>query len=1042
MKKKHSTNRLSELEQQLDGDHLSPPPPPSPSGSGSLFNLEKAVEKPKKQPQPQNHRRQVRSFDDGKPIEIITPEGDDSLMTAQAFDFNEDITVQQQDYAKASSWDDDYAEASSWDDDYVDEMATGDVPFQASSFEPEEEEISHAAEFTNATSSDSNDIAREVEALRHEVRSLKALALPRQSLQQPTASTAQSSPHSDALGARLQEIRNEVKQLQWQKQQQPPQQTEALAAQMEALRDELRSLRNSREAEALNHEYWEALELEPTFQDFDQKMDEEHSPSLSETAQHVPVEVVPAAVAHPQAKAMEVELSEQFNDFDRMMDEETSNAAAFSVSSDRESQPFDTEAAAMGVEENWNLPEELATESYVAQLGLDKPQGIMPYVPPLFPDPKIFSSSKSSIFSSYKGPRFKSIFLVKSDGAEEKKSDAHERDYGAKQSRSWNYEIVNQMDKNEAIREHFLFSLDRFNTISLKGQLINVPQEASRSNWTIQLLLASNPKFGKFQSVDSKQFLLPVFLKQFKCQDRGKNIFEFEIKLSDVFQEQLIKTKQEIDELVEQLIKTEKEIKINRIADKTTAPVPTFVLGANLIEVKTNKAYDNSSAWTYFHVSIAWDIKAIEAIDRARVIMLDPTRKSLASSFNIRERSLAQKLGIAMRDDERQELNTALKSKFDANTIATFFKRSDSSDSSDTYYFSTPWASALLCRLNSTEKYYYASDLFVQGGSRSLFDLEERKTVQTYEKRMQYMQWADIYKYRSSEDIPWKWYSFDSEKYLLNHAVTQGISSCAGGVTFPYDSSDEVPEWILLWHLDAAVPVVLPVFLQVILQDVETPLRTIVSAFPTAGELYKYRPEILYHGHKSPNSCQTIFIPRGANLYKDTSALIQGHENFGLQFNKTDVKLVGTSEFNMSTMMSFAQKAFSKDLAAQDFVKILERDYLDNLFGTFRYGKNLEEYLKLLNKLNSPKEREKIRSDIDTIQEKNSFMFSSHDSLPTLFSKLYKVSKTVSDANIFFTGCMGELHLDGEIKGKNGGLWTPIKNYEIINRHWPQPGHN
>ncbi|NEP03009.1 MAG: hypothetical protein F6K58_31050 [Symploca sp. SIO2E9] len=328
MKKKHPTNRLSELEQQMDGDRPLPPPPPSPSGSGSLFNLEKAVEKPKKQPQPQNYRRQVRSFDDGKPIEIITPEGDDSLMTAQAFDFNEDITVQQQDYAKASSWDDDYAEASPWDDNYPDEMATGDVPFQASSFEPEEEEISHAAEFTNATSSDSNDIAREVEALRHEMRSLKALALPRQSLQQPPASTAQSSPHSDALGARLQEIRNEVKQLQWQKQQQPPQQTEALAAQMEALRDELRSLRNSREAEALNHEYWEALELEPTFQDFDQKMDEEHSPSLSETAQHVPVEVLPSKAPHPQAKVMEVELAEQFAEFDRMMDEEESSDQA------------------------------------------------------------------------------------------------------------------------------------------------------------------------------------------------------------------------------------------------------------------------------------------------------------------------------------------------------------------------------------------------------------------------------------------------------------------------------------------------------------------------------------------------------------------------------------------------------------------------------------------------------------------------------------------------------------------------------------------
>ena len=379
MKNPNSTNRLFDLDRELDGDRPSPPPPtapspsgsgslfalekavgkpnhekpnqppqpqnhpspPSPSGSGSLFHLEKAVKKTNQPPQPQNHHLQVCSFDDGGPIEMVNAEDKHSPMESQSFDFNEPILVQQESYAEANSWDEDYAEASSWDEDYADEMAKGDVPFQAESesFEAEEE-VSHPAESANETSSHSDTIAREVEALRHELRSLH----------QPPAPPAQPSPHSEVLDARLQEICDQVKQLQWQKQQQAPEQTEAIAAQMKAIRDELRSqwqkqqqapeqteamaaqmkairdelrsLRNSREAEALSHEYWEALELEPTFQDFDQKMKEEQSPSPSEAPQHVPVEVVSSEAPHPQAKAMEVDFSEQFAEFDRILDVE------------------------------------------------------------------------------------------------------------------------------------------------------------------------------------------------------------------------------------------------------------------------------------------------------------------------------------------------------------------------------------------------------------------------------------------------------------------------------------------------------------------------------------------------------------------------------------------------------------------------------------------------------------------------------------------------------------------------------------------------
>ena len=407
MKNPNSTNRLFDLDRQLDGDRPSPPPPtePSPSGSGSLFHLEKAVGKPNQPPQPQNHpspsspsgsgslfhlekavgkpnqppqsqnhHLQVRSFDDGGPIEMVTAEDDRSPMEARAFDFNEDITVQQQDYAEASSWDEDYAEASSWDEDYADEMATGDVPFQAESDSESleaEEEVSQAAEFTSEVSPHSDALAAQMEALRDEVRSLQqppapteqsvphsealakeleALRQEMRSLQQPPAPTEQSSPQSEVLDARLKEIRDEVKQLQWQKQQ-PPEQTEALATQMEALREELKELRDRRETEALSNEYWEALELEPTFQDFDREMDEEQSPSRSEAAQHVPVEVIPPEAPHSRAKAMEVELAEQFAEFDRMMELETADA--------------------MELAEGLDYGSGLGAEQYASQLGVE-----------------------------------------------------------------------------------------------------------------------------------------------------------------------------------------------------------------------------------------------------------------------------------------------------------------------------------------------------------------------------------------------------------------------------------------------------------------------------------------------------------------------------------------------------------------------------------------------------------------------------------------------------------------------------------------------
>ncbi|MGK7923762.1 MAG: protein-arginine deiminase family protein, partial [Spirulina sp.] len=310
MKKSKSTNRLSDLEQNLSSDRPLPPPPPdpSPSGSGGLFKLDKAHQKANQlsqaQQAPQQTHYKARSFDDNQPIEMVTEDRDnDSSMVARVFDTDEPITVQNQDY------DQDYAEASS-----LNEMGTGEVPFQAASFEAEED-ISPARE------------------------------------PDPRAFS-----HSSELGATLEEIRDEVQQLKWE-QKQSPEQTEAIADQMAAISEELRSLRqqrihqegklasdalqkggtrdrhqgggrhdryqgggkrdrSSQEVKPLSHDYWETLELEPTFDKFDRQMSE------PEDSQYAPVDVV-----SPQA--MEMDLSEQFDLFDRMMEvEERSERSA------------------------------------------------------------------------------------------------------------------------------------------------------------------------------------------------------------------------------------------------------------------------------------------------------------------------------------------------------------------------------------------------------------------------------------------------------------------------------------------------------------------------------------------------------------------------------------------------------------------------------------------------------------------------------------------------------------------------------------------
>ena len=371
-----SPNRLSALEQHLTHKG-SLPQTPTDTGAISHVNAAAETSEQARSPQPPQMRSQL--FDHGEPIEFQTSGQDSRQMAARAFDFGEPITLQyQQDepeaFAAASSWADeeeaDYVEASSWADD-TETIVEAPFSYQVKSFEVDEEspssvefatqgkvttvnadeadEVNEAHDAHEADEVDTHTaaLAADVAALRHQVQALHH--------KPPQVSApSQTTQPSAALAAQLQDLQDEVRALQRDQQDTPPQsaETEALTAQMQALRQELHKLREHREsetAEALSEEYWKALELEPMFQAFDRQIDEQPEPPPSHPvpaqpeseAQPVKVTVVPPSEMTEDLKQAanvpEPEEEQQkdnaiamalFDEFDRQMEQQQASAMA------------------------------------------------------------------------------------------------------------------------------------------------------------------------------------------------------------------------------------------------------------------------------------------------------------------------------------------------------------------------------------------------------------------------------------------------------------------------------------------------------------------------------------------------------------------------------------------------------------------------------------------------------------------------------------------------------------------------------------------
>ena len=171
----------------------------------------------------------------------------------------------------------------------------------------------------------------------------------------------------------------------------------------------------------------------------------------------------------------------------------------------------------------------------------------------------------------------------------------------------------------------------------------------------------------------------------------------------------------------------------------------------------------------------------------------------------------------------------------------------------------------------------------------------------------------------------------------MSCAVTTGISSCAGGLTF---TTEKVPEHVVLWHLDANLSIPLLTELERLWpkgKDKKEPpaLRTVALITPTLWELNKYRPDNLYPP-ASLEACQSVFFARGSHWFAE-QPVVAGCDLFGVDARKAgQIDLVLTYDIDKRT------EPFSRwrglEAGSEDTLPALTH-FRGGLFGTYRYEK-------------------------------------------------------------------------------------------------------
>lgn len=166
----------------------------------------------------------------------------------------------------------------------------------------------------------------------------------------------------------------------------------------------------------------------------------------------------------------------------------------------------------------------------------------------------------------------------------------------------------------------------------------------------------------------------------------------------------------------------------------------------------------------------------------------------------------------------------------------------------------------------------------------------------------------------------------------VKKVITQGISSCAGGVTFV---NEALPKVLILWHIDFPPYVPIKSIIDQLWPDAKTApdLRTIGFVFPDCGELNKYRNAQLYPADLRDRS-RSVFMTRGDHLGVQDFSLGSGAEYFGLDLaNKKRVDLVFTHDLNKRTEMVSKRQTKATDAE----VSITLDSFHKNVFGRYRY---------------------------------------------------------------------------------------------------------
>lgn len=228
--------------------------------------------------------------------------------------------------------------------------------------------------------------------------------------------------------------------------------------------------------------------------------------------------------------------------------------------------------------------------------------------------------------------------------------------------------------------------------------------------------------------------------------------------------------------------------------------------------------------------------------------------------------------------------------------------------------------------------------LVTEAHSRILVQCAERKAP--FNKAVNYdrsgeLEGAKDFHYARNKERKfeaWNQYFFP-RGIVVNKAVTRGISSCAGGVTFACDK-DGPPSVIILWHIDAGPSVPVKALIHQLWPDLERcpDLRTLAYVFPDQGEPNKYRDSMMYPA-AIRDRCKTVFLSRGPHLGVSTFNVGSGSDYFGVVAAKGVMDLCFTHDILKRTDMIGKRR----DANTDGEVAVTLKSFHRSVFGTYKY---------------------------------------------------------------------------------------------------------